>query len=64
MSSWFGRQEKKALPHQASGSEERRPKSENPAQQGGNDVVDEPPKLRLGVDTLYEPNKPTDAIVE
>lgn len=64
MPSWLGRQKKKALPHEASVSEERRPKAKNPAQQGGNDVMNEPPKLRLGVDTLHEPNKPTDAIVE
>lgn len=64
MPSWFGLQKKKASPHKASGSEDHRPKAENPAQQGANDVVNEPPEVRLGVDTLYEPNTPTDAVVE
>lgn len=64
MPSWFGHQNKEPSPHKASGSEEQRPKATNPARQGGNNVGNEPPKARLGVYTLYEPEKPTDAVVE
>ena len=64
MPSWFGGQNQDVSTHKASGSDDHGPNAKQSAQQDGKGVVNGPPKVRLGVDTLYEPNKPRDATVE
>lgn len=79
MPRFLGRNKKKGRPDKGSTSTDGGLKAEagTPADRHGSDVSDEggqslvllpgpkgPPKVGLGIRTLYEPQQPTDAIVE
>lgn len=77
MPSLFDRLKERTRPDNASKSGDHGQKAETAAGQRGNDILivkeagpsvdrglNEAPTVGLGVKTLYEPGKPTDAIIE